>query len=77
MKWLRIFFLPHPMSDVGKRLFPTFASGDTGFEFVSFPLLQTFHWDGLNLLKLEDRKQSSQLNQNKTMETSTWSAHLH
>lgn len=45
------------MGDVGKRLFPTFASGGTGFEFVSFPLVQAFHWDGTDLLKLGDRKQ--------------------
>ena len=45
------------MGDVGKRLFPTFASGGTGFEFVSFPLVQAFNWDGTNLLKLGDRKQ--------------------
>lgn len=45
------------MGDIGKRLFPTFASGGTGFEFVSFPLVQAFHWDGMNLLKLGDRKQ--------------------
>jgi hypothetical protein len=46
------------MGGVGKRLFPTFASGDTGFEIVSFPLALAFHWDGMNLLKQRDRKQS-------------------
>lgn len=51
------FFLPCPMGDVGKRLLPTFASGGTGFEFVSFPLVQAFNWDGMNLLKRGDRKQ--------------------
>lgn len=45
------------MGDVGKRLLPTFASGGTGFEFVLFPLVQAFNWDGMNLLKRGDRKQ--------------------
>lgn len=52
------FFPPLPHGWCRKRLFPTFASGDTGFEIVSFPLALAFHWDGMNLLKQRDRKQS-------------------
>lgn len=51
------FFLPHPMGDVEKRLFPAFVSGGSGFEFMQFPLVHAVHWDGVNLLKLGDGQQ--------------------